>query len=138
MPGTHDAWKAALARVRRCPAHLLVSSMIASLAACGDPDRDDPGVQAPLLSVVPDTVSECGSDMVVAEVSWDAERLGIQAVRVEVGQLGNTEPKVFFVGDSKASMLTEQWVRVGTIFILLDQDSGKVLDSREVTGRACL
>lgn len=112
--------------------------MVACLLACGESDRVDPVARGPLLSVMSDTISECGPGMVVAEVSWDARRLGIQTVRVEVGQLGNTDPKVFFVGDSKGSMVTEQWVRIGTVFILVDERTGRVLDSREVRGRPCL
>lgn len=112
--------------------------MVACLLACGGADRVDAVAQAPLLAVVSEPISECGPATVVAEVSWDAKRLGIQAVRVEVGQLGNTESKVFFAGDSKGSMLTEQWVRVGTVFILVDEETGRVLDSREVRGRPCL
>lgn len=117
---------------------LLVSAAVASLAACGARDRADRAPENRLLTVAPNTVSECGPETVVAKVSWDAEQLGIRSVRVEVGHLGNSEPKVFFLGDSKASMFTEQWVRIGTIFILVDGDTGRILASQEVRALPCL
>ena len=92
----------------------------------------------PLLSVTPGEMAECSPGLGVAEVSWDASQLGVSRIRVEVGQLGGQQTRTFFVGDSKSSSTTEQWVRIGTVFMLLDDETGKFLDSYEVKAIPCL
>lgn len=92
----------------------------------------------PLLSVIPGEMSECGPETGIAKVSWDAHRPDISRVRIEVGQLGNEQSRTFFIGSSKSSSFTEQWVRVGTVFILLDDETGEFLKSYEVTAVPCL
>ena len=113
-----------------------------ALPACSRNESDHAGLNGarsnPLLSVTPGEMSECSHEMGVAEVSWDASQLGVSKVRVEVGQLGGQQTRTFFVGDSKSSSTTEQWVRIGTVFILLDDETGKFLDAHEVTAIPCL
>lgn len=139
--GPGQELEAAASRSRLSGVRPIFLASAFALTACGGGGESGSayGVPSnPLLTVVPGTLSECGPEAVVAEVSWNASQLGIPSVRVEVGQLGNSEPKVFFVGESRGSMLTEQWVRVGTIFILVDDENGRILDSREVLGVPCL
>lgn len=91
-----------------------------------------------LLSVMPGEMSECGPETSIAKVSWDAGRSDISRVRIEVGQMGSEQSRTFFIGSSKSSSFTEKWVRVGTVFILLDDETGKFLKSYEVRAVPCL
>ena len=132
-----------------CPrfsARVSLLSLILLMGGCtgkdgiGDGESNSPAdVSSPsLLSVIPGEMSECGPETGVAKVSWDARRSDNSRVRIEVGQLGSEQSRIFFIGNSKSSSLTEQWVRVGTVFILLDHETGKFLDSYEVKSVPCL
>lgn len=91
-----------------------------------------------LLSVIPGEMSECGPETGIAKVSWDAHRSDISRVRIEVGQMGSEQSRTFFIGSSKSSSYTEKWVRVGTVFILLDDETGEFLKSYEMRAVPCL
>lgn len=133
--GRHDA--------QRCVgwSRLVVTLVFGGVAAVTGCSRGE-AVAAPptgtLLAVVPGDLSECASYDGIAQVTWDASRVGASRVRVEVGQLGNTDSRVFYEGGGKSSMVTGPWVRAGTVFILFDGDTGALLDSFEVKARPCL
>lgn len=117
----------------RPPAAAWGLSLLIGLCACTRGDSTaapDPAS----IRFSPSAVSECGGGTIAGEVSW---RSSAKRVRVEVGQVGNEQRKVFFVGAPVASGMTEQWVRKGTVFILLDDERNEYLDSIEVEGTPC-
>ena len=116
----------------------LVLGGAAAVTGCSRGDVVAAPATAKLLTVVPGNLSECASYDGIARVAWDASPVGASSVRVEVGQLGNTDSRVFYEGDGTSSAVTGPWVRAGTVFILFDGDTGALLDSFEVKARPCL
>lgn len=135
-------WKGRDDAVRRCGSRgLVVVLAVVWLSAATGCSRGE-GVGVPsakaLLTVVPGYLSECAAYDGVAQVAWDASAVGASRVRVEVGQLGNTDSRVFYEGDGRSSVATGPWVTAGTVFILVDRDTGALLDSYEVKALPCL
>lgn len=91
-----------------------------------------------ILSVTPSEMSECGPETSIAKISWNTGRPSNPRVRIEVGHVGSEQSRIFFIGNGKSSSYTEQWVRIGTVFIMSDDESGDFLKSHEVTAVPCL
>lgn len=106
--------------------------LLIGLCACS---RGDGAARDPVsIRFSPSALSECEGEAIAGEASW---RSNAKRVRVEVGQVGSEQRKVFFVGAPVGSGMTEQWVRKGTVFILVDDERNEYLDSFEVGGVPC-
>ena len=144
MP-THD-FSAVMPGCSRRLAKALLFFLILLVGGCtgragpdGKERKSPASISSPsLLSVVPGEMSECGPETGIAKVSWDAGRSDISRVRVEVSQIGSEQSRTFFIGSSKSSSFTEQWVRIGMVFTLLDDKTGEFLKSYEVMAVPCL
>ena len=124
-------------RLRR-GTYALGMALALPLLSCGGTGQGGPAADLASLRVTPGQLSECGAGPASVEVAWDATRAGVSRVRVEVGQLGMAESRLFFEGDVAASAATGPWAGIGTVFLLVDDGTGDVLAHHEITGLACL
>lgn len=91
-----------------------------------------------VIEANPSIIDTCtGDGLIVSEIRWRVTDPFVDKVRIEVSQVGDSDRKVFYGGAPEGAMHTEKWVRPGTVFILLDDSSNRVIDTIEVRGRSC-
>lgn len=91
------------------------------------------------LSVVPDTVDECGAKHPgKARVSWHVRRKSIGQINVMVANPGRESGTLFAQGGANGGAETGNWVWPGTRFDLVAADSGNVLATFTVTSKQCV
>jgi hypothetical protein len=87
------------------------------------------------LELVPATVSACEKSPVATTVRWDASRLGLKSVRLEVNNVGSPR-KVWQIRGSRGSAKTGKWAQDGYTVSLMWRNF--VLKKRTLTTEPCL
>lgn len=114
----------------------LFGLMVVLLVSCTPSERREH--EGGYIRVVPESVDACDTAVVAAEVRWSVSPGRSTRVRIDVGQVGSESSKAFYVGRPNGTMRTGEWVRDGTIFVLTDDETGRFIDSLEVSSRRCI
>lgn len=110
------------------------------LTACGErgPAAPDQPFTAPgvSFSLTPSAARDCAADTVyTARLDWRVQRPGKTRLEIRVGD--REGPLMARSNDSSGSAETENWVRRGTWFLLLDRRSGELLAAQRAGPESC-
>ncbi len=87
------------------------------------------GCSPPIIRASPNPIQICDESFGRTEISWNTDGVTDEAeIRIH-----STEGRIFLHGGPTGFQQTGLWVTDGMVFLLLDQTSGEVLDSVEVT-----
>ena len=129
---------------------LAITATLAMIAGCGRHDQStegahgvdaaQPAAAIPVhgaITTTPSSVASCGAG-VSATVTWDARRAHSDTndTAILVGESFATA-KLFAEGGNQGSAKTGPWIRAGTMFILEDKRTGKVLDTLTIGSHPC-